>query len=188
MDTRLKIITAAQLLFWSNGYTATSVDAICMKADVRKGSFYYYFDSKKKLAVAVLENQWEHARDHLLEPSFDNGEYIKNQFSNFFEKLYTEYRASQKKSGSMHGCPFGNFSGEVPVGDDEIQDKLQDIFDGFHNYFTKSLRRKYSNPKAGLIADEIIIYFEGMMLLAKVRNDAEVIKQMTPGVFQLLNA
>jgi len=186
MDTRSKIITAARLLFWTKGYTATSVDAICNKAGVQKGSFYYYFDSKKKLALAVLDNQWTHARENLLEPSFSDGEDIQKQFARFFDKLYAEYRASQQQSGSMHGCPFGNFSGEVPVSDQEIQEKLNDIFGGFHQYFKKSLSCSFDEEKAALIADQVIIYFEGMMLLAKIRNDASVIKQMTPGVFQLL--
>ena len=31
------------------------MDAICEKADLTKGSFYYFFDSKEDLGLAVLE-------------------------------------------------------------------------------------------------------------------------------------
>ena len=31
------------------------MDAICEKAELTKGSFYYFFDSKEDLSLAVLE-------------------------------------------------------------------------------------------------------------------------------------
>jgi AcrR family transcriptional regulator len=37
-------------LIWENSNGATSVDAICQRAVVRKGSFYYFFKSKSQLA------------------------------------------------------------------------------------------------------------------------------------------
>lgn len=48
---RTELITVAQALFYTKGYDATSVSDIVKQADVAKGTFYYYFDSKQ----AVLE-------------------------------------------------------------------------------------------------------------------------------------
>jgi AcrR family transcriptional regulator len=39
----------------ARGYAATTVDAICEKAELTKGSVYYFFDSKEDLGLAVLE-------------------------------------------------------------------------------------------------------------------------------------
>jgi TetR/AcrR family transcriptional regulator, transcriptional repressor for nem operon len=49
------IRTAAKELFLARGYAATTVDAICEKAELTKGSFYYSFDSKEDLGLAVLD-------------------------------------------------------------------------------------------------------------------------------------
>ena len=49
---------AALELVWSQSYGAVTIDDICKRAEVKKGSFYYYYDSKEQLAVAALERLW----------------------------------------------------------------------------------------------------------------------------------
>ena len=44
VDKKEKILDSAQCLMLDKGYVATSVDAICEKAGVTKGSFFYYFN------------------------------------------------------------------------------------------------------------------------------------------------
>jgi len=186
-DTRERIIEAAQRLMWANNYSSTSVDKICEQADVRKGSFYHYFKSKEDLALEVLEDQWKFAKKQLLEPSFANEKQTIKQFTLFFKKLSEQYELSQRIKGTMYGCPFGNFGGEIAAGDTEIRKKLDEIFNGFQLYFRKSLKQRYqSEEQIERIADEMLTYFEGMLLLSKIRNKADVIKQMTPGALKLI--
>ena len=54
-QSKERLLTAAKELFLARGYAATTVDAICEKAALTKGSFYYFFDSKEELGLAVLE-------------------------------------------------------------------------------------------------------------------------------------
>jgi len=42
-------------LLWSKGYNATSVNDIVQVAEVPKGSFYFYFESKEDFAVKAIE-------------------------------------------------------------------------------------------------------------------------------------
>ena len=51
--TRTKLLDAARDVIRAKGYAASSVDDICAAAGVSKGSFFHYFDSKEKLAVAA---------------------------------------------------------------------------------------------------------------------------------------
>ncbi len=53
-----RLTDAAMDLMWRNSYGTTSVDAICDQAGAKKGSFYYFFKSKSKLAAAALEADW----------------------------------------------------------------------------------------------------------------------------------
>ncbi len=46
-------------LLWSKGYNATSVNDIVKLADVPKGSFYFYFESKEDFAVKAIERYFE---------------------------------------------------------------------------------------------------------------------------------
>ena len=64
-DTREKLLGAALQLVWEEGVGSASVDEICAKAQVRKGSFYHFFKSKAELVMAALEAHWEEARVEL---------------------------------------------------------------------------------------------------------------------------
>jgi len=46
---------AAERLFIKNGIAATSVDEIVAAADVSKGTFYHYFESKEHMLAALQE-------------------------------------------------------------------------------------------------------------------------------------
>jgi AcrR family transcriptional regulator len=54
-QSKERILAGAKELFLARGYAATTVDAICEKAELTKGSFYYFFDSKEDLGLAVLD-------------------------------------------------------------------------------------------------------------------------------------
>ena len=54
-QSKERLLTAAKELFLARGYAATTVDAICEKDALTKGSLYYFFDSKEELGLAVLE-------------------------------------------------------------------------------------------------------------------------------------
>jgi AcrR family transcriptional regulator len=54
-ESKERILAGAKELFLARGYAATTVDAICEKAELTKGSFYYFFDLKEDLGLAVLD-------------------------------------------------------------------------------------------------------------------------------------
>jgi len=46
-DAKQRLMDAVLDLIWSGSYGSTTIDDICEKAGVKKGSFYYFFDSKR---------------------------------------------------------------------------------------------------------------------------------------------
>jgi len=52
-ESKLKLIEASTNVIRAKGYAATTVDDICHKAGVTKGSFFHHFKSKDELAVAA---------------------------------------------------------------------------------------------------------------------------------------
>ena len=56
---------AVRGLIWEGSYGSTTIDQICEKAGVKKGSFYYFFESKAELAAAALGEDWQRRRADL---------------------------------------------------------------------------------------------------------------------------
>ncbi len=53
-ETLQGILQAAARLFAEKGYDATGVAEICKRAGVSKGAFYYHFDTKQAVFLAVI--------------------------------------------------------------------------------------------------------------------------------------
>jgi len=52
-DAKQRLLDATIELIWQHSYGAVTVDNICERAGVKKGSFYYFFPSKTDLVVAA---------------------------------------------------------------------------------------------------------------------------------------
>lgn len=57
IDTKQRILDAANHLFYSHGIRAVSVDAVAEKAGITKKSIYYHFKSKDDLVTAYLKSR-----------------------------------------------------------------------------------------------------------------------------------
>ncbi|MGB7537520.1 MAG: TetR/AcrR family transcriptional regulator [Anaerolineales bacterium] len=56
VETRAKIIQAAQDLFSKTGYESASVSEICDQAGISKGAFYHHFPSKQSVFLELLSD------------------------------------------------------------------------------------------------------------------------------------
>lgn len=54
--TRTKLLEAARDVIRAQGFAATTVDDICAKAGVSKGSFFHHFESKEAMGVAAIDH------------------------------------------------------------------------------------------------------------------------------------
>jgi TetR/AcrR family transcriptional regulator, transcriptional repressor for nem operon len=55
-ESKTKLLDAALRVVRAKGYAATTVDDICQKAGVTKGSFFHHFKSKDDLALAAVDH------------------------------------------------------------------------------------------------------------------------------------
>ncbi|MBN1236582.1 MAG: TetR/AcrR family transcriptional regulator [Methanotrichaceae archaeon] len=56
-ERRKELIDTAERLFIAQGYDQTSISDIVKEVRVSQGAYYYYFDSKEDVLVAVMEKQ-----------------------------------------------------------------------------------------------------------------------------------
>src|SRR5580698_10296249 len=103
-DSKQKLMDAVLDLIWSGSYGTTTIDQICAKAEVKKGSFYYFFESKADLAAAAFEECWIGKReemDAIFSPTVPPLERLQ-KFADFGFKFQSEIKA---KYGRVLGCP-----------------------------------------------------------------------------------
>src|SRR5437899_1851978 len=88
-DARERLVAATIDLLRSESYGAASVDSICERAGVKKGSFYHFFRSKDELVIAALDAEWQSRRatlDALFSPTVPPLLRLKSYFASVHER------------------------------------------------------------------------------------------------------
>ncbi|GIX49487.1 MAG: TetR family transcriptional regulator [Candidatus Tectimicrobiota bacterium] len=189
-DARSRLVQTATELFSVRGATAVSVQDICARAGVKKGSFYHFFPSKRDLVLAVIEAYAARVQA-MWEAALAGGGSVGERLARAFELAADALQAARETYGHLHGCPLGNLALELSPQDDVIRQKLQETFDGWTRVVERMLREAAGEgPLAAadvsMTARTIVAYFEGVMLLAKTQNDPAVVRQLAPGALRLM--
>jgi len=183
--------TAAALISRSN-YGAVSVDDICERASVGKGSFYHFFPSKSDLAVAALEDHWEKTRadkDRVFSPQVPPLDRIAGWCG-----LMRRNQARRKAlAGMALGCPYTSLGSELSTTDEKIRRKCREIAERTCRYVESAVR---DAQLAGLVPDgdaarkarELYLFAVGALQQAKIDDDLGLLERLEPAMFRLLLA
>src|SRR5262252_6026233 len=137
-DAKDRLMEAVRELLWTGSYGSTTIDQICDKAGVKKGSFYYFFDSKAELALTALDEEWEHHRtelDSIFSATVPPLERLR-RYNEYGYKLQAEMQA---KSGRVLGCPLFSLGSEVSTQEDKLQTKVQEILEQKRKYLESAI-------------------------------------------------
>lgn len=72
METKNKIYNIAIDLIGKYGYDNISIDEICNKAEVSKGTFYHHFNAKEDIIIALYKDEYECFINNIKHSSIDN--------------------------------------------------------------------------------------------------------------------
>src|SRR5213592_347381 len=97
-DAKQRLMEAVRELIWSGSYGTTTIDQICEKAGVKKGSFYYFFDSKSELAAEAFDESWK-ARRAELDAMFSPTVPPLERLQKYFDFGYDFQRGIKAKHG-----------------------------------------------------------------------------------------
>ncbi|MGW0510341.1 TetR/AcrR family transcriptional regulator [Streptomyces olivaceoviridis] len=191
-DAREKILAAAQSLIELRGYSALGVAEICKAAGVPKGSFYYFFESKEALALAVLDEHWEAQRGDWARVLQGGGEPLA-RLRRLFEETEAGLRAGQQSCGTVSGCMFGNLTLELSNQTEPIRERLQQIFEAQVEMVEKVVAEARDRGEATVgdareAARSIVAQLEGQVLFAKLYNDTRHLDALWENCLSLLSA
>jgi TetR/AcrR family transcriptional repressor of nem operon len=180
-------------MIWGNSYGAVTIEAICEHAGVKKGSFYYFFDSKSELAVAAINEWWVERRalaDRLFSPEVPPLERILA----YLDYVVARLLQIHGETGRIRGCPLFTLGAEIATQDEVIRALVQNILDAGQDYFEGALR---DAQDAGLIdratnarvkARQLLAFYEGSLTMARVTNSPETLRQLKDDVLDFLGA
>jgi TetR/AcrR family transcriptional repressor of nem operon len=188
---RERLLEAAGELIHSRGYNSLGVAEVCAQADVRKGSFYHFFDSKQALTVAVLHRYWQAQRVQWADILGGPGSPLA-RLEELFRSQAQSQADAQRAAGSIHGCLLANLALELSTQDPIVQAHLDQIFSEqiamiqavlAEAVLAEDLPAERATPA---VARSLLAQLEGMVLFAKVGNDPAVLDGLWPQVALLL--
>lgn len=190
-ETKRKLFETALELIWESSYGSVSVDDICTKAGVNKGSFYYAFKSKSDLAVAAFERHWE-TKTPILDKIFSSQVPPLERLTNYCQGMVADQNEKYRTFGKMLGCPFCALGSELSTQDENIRKKVEQTSGRLMRYFESLVRDLAAE---GLIeskdhtelAKELVSYINGVILQAKIENNPKGLDRLEQGALRLLN-
>ncbi len=175
-DTRQKLIDITFDEIYTHGYQGASLSAILHKAGLNKGSMYYFFKSKKEMALAAID---EKLKGFL---SADEAPFVENLLAHL-------RRFAQGDMG--RGCPFANLIQEMSNLDEDFYAKLHEIFLENKAGAKATLDRAVAANELKAcdtqkLASMIFMVIEGGFLGAKIARDRAEYLQAVEAVEMLL--
>ena len=158
-ETRNAIMQMGKSLILSQGYTATSIDAICTNIGITKGAFYYFFKSKAAFAEELLDYGWQPIWDmqNTLQDDSTDVMIILNKHINFMVGFILE-------EGYLMSILMQELAPKHP----QLQDKIQGYFRDWTKILTSiiEIAKQRHHPNAQFesssLMEFIVMTIEGV--------------------------
>jgi len=191
-DAKEKLLDVAFQLIWDSSYGGVSVDQICERANVNKGSFYHFFGTKADLAVEAYEEHWRRKQpdmDRLFSAQLQPLE----RLAKWCDHVYRGQKEKAEQYGHVCGCPYASIGTELATQDDKIRAKTEELMARSTKYLESAIadaKREglvtVENPKTA--AQQVYSFVLGSLLQAKIQNDIEVLRHLEPTVMAIIGA
>jgi TetR/AcrR family transcriptional repressor of nem operon len=191
-ETKEKLLQVGFDLIWDSSYGSVSVDDICKRAGINKGSFYHFFPSKSDLVVAAYEEHWNEKRpamDRIFSPQVPPLERIHL----FCQYIYETQREKAEKYGHVCGCPYASVGSEIATLDEKIRAKSQFLMNSGRKYVECALadairEGSITTKDPVLAAQRLHSMVLGMLVEARVQNDLKVLEGMESTILDSIGA
>jgi TetR/AcrR family transcriptional regulator, transcriptional repressor for nem operon len=173
MNTREKLVLAAEELMLRDGYSATRVDEVIREAELSKGSFYHFFDSKEALGIAALEHYYADRVKRLAA-----GNHATERDPLLRAQLFIEHTFRIAEDLWTKGCLLANFAADAAGSSGVIRDLLRKRT-GELRAFLMDVFSPFVTPEvtAADLADQFLVCVEGSIVLARIYGDPAYLRR-----------
>jgi TetR/AcrR family transcriptional regulator, transcriptional repressor for nem operon len=182
-DADERLMAAALDLMWEESYGAVTIDDICKRAEVKKGSFYYFFDSKAALAVAALEKLWRDDWKPAMDARFSSSVEPLERIRSYLESAYAKQCQVKQETGKVLGCPVCSVGSEISTQEIDVSAKVRELFSRKRRYLESAIRDAIADgviepcdPAQKALA--IFCLIEGAVTQARIMNDPEPLRSL----------
>jgi AcrR family transcriptional regulator len=156
IETRTRILQAAEERFALEGYDATGVAEICKEAGVSKGAFYHHFDSKQEVFLQLLQDWLEGMNKQLSVLGKAHGE-VTDRILTMTRVVRVVLQAAQK------GLPIYLEFWSRALRDPEVMETMIEPFRQYRDFFAMMLEEGVQEGTLDLvdapIAAQVILSF-----------------------------
>lgn len=181
-DAKERLLKVAAHLMLEHGYGGFSVEEICRKAEVKKGSFYHFFSSKADLAILVAEQSWQQYQRHVLVPLRSGSPTLEHLVDELFAGDYAYQLANLGAGNRVNGILFSNLLSEFGNMEDALKNKIVAILTDFRTALEEVLRMHDFPALCGKPpadgAKALLACLQGSWLQARLDNRLEVIAEL----------
>jgi TetR/AcrR family transcriptional repressor of nem operon len=168
------LIRAMRDLALTKGLPATTVDEVCERAGVTKGSFYHHFAGKDEIAEAALAAHFDDLRNALT-----TGEWTRAAEPTCRWRAFVA-NAAEVCAGPVlaDGCLLGLFSLELAEQAPRVREQVTGMFDQLRavarELIAEAAAAKDRQLDVDAVAAQFLVVLEGAALIAKAHDDRAV--------------
>jgi TetR/AcrR family transcriptional repressor of nem operon len=183
---------SAHELIWGFSYGSVTIEAICERAKVKKGSFYYFFNSKSELAIAAIA-AYRAERVKTVMSFFQPGASALEPIWKYLDYVTEEQIKAYEENGQVLGCPLFTLGSEICTQDERLRLVIQELLTSGAKFFEDCLRdagvrgeieRKNIELKARLLW----AFYEGTLTRARIENNPELVRNLCSDAMELVGA
>jgi TetR/AcrR family transcriptional regulator, transcriptional repressor for nem operon len=189
-ETKEKLLQVGFDLIWDSSYGSVSVDDICKRAGINKGSFYHFFPSKADLVVEAYEEHWKEKRpamDRIFSPQVPPVERLQN----WCQHIYEVQKEKAARYGHVCGCPYASMGSEIATLDEKMRARSERLMDSGRKYVESAIADairegsvSVKDPVAASLTLQSLVC--GMLVEARVKNDLKVLDVLESTVMGFL--
>ena len=165
------IISAADQLFYEQGFEHTSFAHIAAAVNISRGNFYYHFKTKDEILKAVIEQRIDNAMQMFAdwEQEGSDPEQRIRCFINILLRNSTKIK--------RHGCPLGTLSSELAKLNHQAHGDAARLFERFQQWLSRQFRALGCAGQSDWLAKHLLARSQGIATLANVLADDDYIRQ-----------
>ncbi|MDM7950543.1 TetR/AcrR family transcriptional regulator [Hydrogenophaga sp.] len=188
-DTRELLVRTGVAVLTEKGYSAVGIDEILRIAQVPKGSFYHYFDSKEAFGQVLIDAYASYFA-HKLDRWFLGVPVPPLQRLRHFIE---DAKAGMARHGFRRGCLVGNLGQEMGTLPESFRVQLQMVFRDWQSRTAGCLAEAQQAGEippqldCSALAQFFWIGWEGAVLRAKLERSPEALDVYAQGFFALLS-